>query len=117
MGNFALHTILADIWAVVGAANRYFAGEEPWLLRKTNPVRMETVLYVTAEVLRHVGIMVQPFVPAAAARLLDLLAVADDQRLLAHCTEAYRLVSGTSLPGPAPVFPRYVEQDDEDAVA
>jgi methionyl-tRNA synthetase len=33
---------------------------------------MEAVLYTTAEVLRAVGILVQPFIPSAAARLLDL---------------------------------------------
>ena len=76
MRGFALHTVLADIWAVVADANRYFASQEPWVLRKQDPARMGTVLYVTAELLRIVGILVQPFVPTAAARLLDLLAVA-----------------------------------------
>ena len=34
---------------------------------------MGTVLYVTAEVIRQVAILVQPFMPASAAKLLDLL--------------------------------------------
>jgi hypothetical protein len=37
-------------------ANRYFAGQEPWTLRKTDPARMAAVLYTTAEVLRAVGL-------------------------------------------------------------
>ncbi len=61
---------------VVADANRYFASQEPWVLRKQDPARMGTVLYVTAELLRIVGILVQPFVPTAAAKLLDLLGVA-----------------------------------------
>jgi hypothetical protein len=40
--------------------NRYFAGEEPWALKKTDPARMDTVLYVTAEVVRQVAILAQP---------------------------------------------------------
>ncbi len=75
MQDLALHAVLAEIWAVVAEANRYFAGQEPWSLRKTDPARMEAVLATTAEVLRAVGILVQPFIPNAAARLLDLLAV------------------------------------------
>ncbi len=60
MDDQALHLALGAIFAVVAEANRYFAGQEPWALRKTDPARMGTVLYVTAEVIRRVGIMVQP---------------------------------------------------------
>ena len=111
MQDLALHAVLAEIWAVVAEANRYFAGQEPWALRKTDPARMEAVLYTTAEVLRAVGILVQPFIPSAAARLLDLLAVAPEARKLADVGPARRLVPGTSLPAPSPIFPRYVEPE------
>lgn len=111
MRNFALHTLLADIWAVVGDANRYFASEQPWALKKTDPARMETVLYVTIEVLRAVGIATQPVIPEAAGKLLDLLAVPADRRMLADVGEGGRLASGTALPPPAPIFPRYVEPE------
>ena len=84
MEDYALHTTLAEIWAVVAEANRYFASQEPWKLRKSDPARMATVLYVTAEVLRAVGILAQPFVPEAAGKLLDLLAVAPEERQLSQ---------------------------------
>ncbi len=113
MENFALHTALSEIWSVVAEANRYFAAQEPWTLRKTDPARMETVLYVTAEVLRAIGIMAQPFVPNAAAKLLDLLAVAEEGRGLAAIGASQRLAPGTSLPQPLPIFPRYVEAEAE----
>src|SRR3954451_25087521 len=92
MQEFALHTMLGEIWRVVAEANRYFASEEPWVKRKTDPARMATVLYVTAEVLRAVGIMAQPFVPEAAAKLLDLLAVSEGERVLARIGTSHRLV-------------------------
>ncbi len=109
---FALHTALADIWAVVAEANRYFASQEPWVLRKQDPERMGTVLYVTAEVLRAIGIMAQPFVPEAAGKLLTLLAVPEDRRGLAQIGAAHRLASGTALPAPQPIFPRYIEPEE-----
>src|SRR5690606_23762120 len=71
----AIHTALAAIFAVVAEANRYFAAQAPWALRKTDPARMESVLYTTAETLRRIGLLCQPFIPGSAAKLLDLLAV------------------------------------------
>ncbi len=112
MDDQALHQALAAIFAVVAEANRYFAGQEPWALRKTDPARMGTVLYVTAEVIRRVGIMVQPFIPQSAEKLLDILAIPSDKRLFADVT-ASPLKGGTELPAPQPVFPRYVDVEEQ----
>ncbi|MCO5093343.1 methionine--tRNA ligase [Bosea sp. (in: a-proteobacteria)] len=115
MKDFALHTVLADLWAVVAEANRYFAGNEPWRLSKTDPARRDTVLYVTIEVLREIAILVQPVMPQAAGKLLDLLGVAPEARGFASLGPAHRLVSGTVLPAPSAIFPRYVEPEDGQA--
>jgi methionyl-tRNA synthetase len=106
----ALHQVLNAVWAVVADANRYFAGEAPWALAKTDPARQGTVLYVTAEVIRQVAVLAQPFMPGAGAKLLDLLAVPADQRQFAALGGGQRIAAGR-LPAPAPVFPRYVESD------
>ncbi len=113
MGDFALHTVLADIWAVVAEANRYFAAQEPWKLSKTDPARRDTVLYVTAETIRQIAILAQPAMPVAMEKMLDLLAIAPDARDFAALGPAGRLASGAILPPPAPVFPRYVEKAAE----
>src|SRR5205807_3767723 len=34
-----LHQVLNTVWAVIGEANRYFAGEAPWALAKSDPAR------------------------------------------------------------------------------
>jgi methionyl-tRNA synthetase len=107
----AIHRALDAIWRVVADTNRYFAGEAPWALKKTDPARMNTVLYVTAEVLRELAILAQPYVPAGAERLLDLLAVAPADRQFASLGEAGRLEPGTALPAPQGIFPRYVEAE------
>ena len=112
MQDYALHQVLAEIWQVVAQANRYFAAEEPWTKRKTDPARMATILYVTAEVLRVIGIFVQPFMPAKMDELLDLLAVPADARSFAKATADHRLAAETTLPAPAPIFPRYVEPEE-----
>jgi methionyl-tRNA synthetase len=109
MADQAIHVALAAVYGVVAQANRYFAGQEPWALRKSDPVRMETVLYVTAEVIRQIGILCQPYIPGSAARLLDQLAIAADRRDFADLADA--LTPGTALPPPVGVFPRYVADD------
>jgi methionyl-tRNA synthetase len=113
----AINKALDAIWKVVADANRYFASQEPWALKKTDPERMETVLYMTAEVLRQVAILVQPYMPVSAAKLLDLLSVPADARDFAALGSRGRLVSGTALPAPAAIFPRYVEATDTSAPA
>ncbi|SFI08478.1 methionyl-tRNA synthetase [Bosea sp. OK403] len=111
MQDFALHSLLAELWALVAEANRYFAANEPWRLTKSDPVRRDTVLYVTAEVLRQVAILVQPVMPEACAKLLDLLGVAPGARSFAALGEASRLAAGISLPAPSGIFPRYIEPE------
>jgi methionyl-tRNA synthetase len=106
-----LHQVMNAAWAVVADANRYFAGEAPWALAKTDPARQGTVLYVTAEVIRQVAILAQPFVPRSASKLLDLLAVPVGERDFARLGGGDRLEAGVTLPPPAPVFPRYVEPE------
>ena len=108
-----LHQVLNCVWAVVADANRYFASEAPWALAKTDPKRQGTVLYVTAEILRQVGILAQPFVPASAAKLLDLLAIGADVRSFAALGPQGRIKAGVTLPAPSPVFPRYVEAEEK----
>jgi methionyl-tRNA synthetase len=112
MTNYAPHLALGEIWSVVGEANRYFAGQEPWKLTKTDPARRDAVLFTTIETLRVIAILCQPFIPAAASKLLDLLAVRPDARDLAFATPEHRLFSGVALPAPAPIFPRYVEPEE-----
>jgi len=80
-------------------------------LAKTDPERQGTVLYVTAEVLRQVAILAQPFVPASAEKLLDLLAIPAGERSFAFLGGKHRIPAGAKLPAPTPVFPRYVEAE------
>jgi methionyl-tRNA synthetase len=106
-----LHQVLNHVWSVVADANRYFAGEAPWAAAKTDPARMGTILYVTAEVIRQVAILALPFMPGSAKKLLDLLAVPEDARDFRRLGGGERLAPGAKLPAPAPVFPRYIEPE------
>ena len=105
----AMHLALEAIWLVLGAANKYFSAQEPWVLRKSESesdrARLRTVLYTTLEVVRIAALLVQPVMPDSAAKLLDLLGQPPDARRFAAI--GTRLVPGTALPAPTGVFPRY----------
>jgi methionyl-tRNA synthetase len=100
---------LDAIWHVLDEANRYFDEQAPWGLKKTDPQRMQTVLYVTAEIVRQVGILCQSFMPESAGKVLDQLKVSSERRQFANLGPTGRLDAGTVIDKPEGVFPRYVD--------
>jgi methionyl-tRNA synthetase len=113
-----IYTALGSVMRAVSDANQWFAHEEPWSLRKTDPAHMAFVLYATIERLRKIAIALQPIIPNSAEKLLDLLAVDEKERSFAYLEfydergDRIGLKPGIPLPEPVPVFPRYVEQDE-----
>ncbi len=105
----AMHMALESIWLVLGAANKYFSAQEPWVLRKSaseaDQARFRTVLFTTLEVVRIAALLAQPVMPESTAKLLDLLGQPVDRR--AFSAIATRLAPGTVLPPPTAVYPRY----------
>ena len=109
----AMHQGLEAIWLMLGAVNRYFSAQEPWVLRKSDAesdqIRFRTVLYTTLEAVRVAAVLVQPVMPDSAAALLDLLGQPPGQRDFS-CL-GVPLSPGTELPAPRAVFPRYEAPD------
>jgi methionyl-tRNA synthetase len=110
MAEQAFNRALEAIWQVVGDSNRYVDEQAPWALKKSDPARMATVLYVLAETVRHLAILVQPIMPASMTKMLDQLAIPAGARTFAALGERGALKPGTPLPKPEGVFPRYVEE-------
>ena len=102
-----LHEATAELIAALSAANLYFAEQAPWG-QKSDMARMGAILATTADVIRRAAIAAQPFVPEAASRFLDMLAVPKDQRLLQHALDPDLVVpAATVLPAPEPVFRKF----------
>ncbi|WP_455477557.1 methionine--tRNA ligase [Bartonella sp. B41] len=107
-----IHLALAAIFSVVADTNRYFACEQPWNLRKNNQGRFSTVLYIVVEILRQIAIMLLPFIPQSANKILDSLAIPEEDRLLHHIVDL-KIQEGIKLPQPKPIFPRYLFEKDD----
>jgi len=107
MDNQAFHKALEVIWKQVADVNSYFANNEPWALKKTDPKRMGTVLYVTAEAVRQLAILMQPIMPGAMAKMLPQLGLTVDQCGFDQLGADNRLAASTAIDKPEGVFPRF----------
>ncbi|MEA1938685.1 MAG: methionine--tRNA ligase [Pseudomonadota bacterium] len=105
MEQMSFHKALDLIWNVVADANRYVDEQAPWALRKTDPARMNTVLWTLAETIRRLAILIQPFMPDSAARILNQLAVPARARGFDALDDG-TLIAFTPIDKPQGVFPR-----------
>ena len=105
MEEFAFQRALASIWEFVARANRYVDTAQPWSLARQpdQAERLRTVLYTLGESLRCLGILLDPFVPEAAARVRA--AVGAGAPRLADLGWG-RLAAGTPVQKTAALFPR-----------
>lgn len=110
---FMIHRAIEEIMRVSYEANGYIDRQAPWGLKKTDPKRMKTVLYVLAEVVRCLALIMQPLTPDSASKMLDQLAIPADQRTFDYISAAQALKPGTKLPAPEGVFPRIVEGEQK----
>jgi methionyl-tRNA synthetase len=107
MDRQTFHEALEDIWKVIRAANGYIDRQAPWALNKTDKARMATVLRVLVDTMRTIATLLQPFMPASMANMLEQLGVPEHARTIAALGAP--LADGIHLPPPRGVFPRYVE--------
>jgi methionyl-tRNA synthetase len=66
---------LDEIWRRIKLLNRYVQDEQPWQLAKDEAqvARLDEILYGLAEGLRVVSVLLHPFMPTSAERLLEAL--------------------------------------------
>jgi methionyl-tRNA synthetase len=105
MEDFAFQRALGAIWEFIGGVNRYVDSQAPWALAKdpAKSDRLATVLYTLAESLRCLGILLDPFLPDAAAKLRA--AIGAGAPALADLAWG-RTVPGTRIEKVPALFPR-----------
>jgi methionyl-tRNA synthetase len=120
MSEFAFQKALAEIWDFIGAVNRYVDTAAPWELAKDSAKRprLERVLCTLADALQFLGIILDPFVPDAAARIRGVLGYTKAPRL--EDAVMGRLTTVPAVQKMPPLFPRIevkVSDDAKSAVA
>ena len=95
---------LKNIWIVISNANKYVDEQAPWALKKNNFERMEVVLFTLVETIRQISILLQPFIPDTAEKILDHIKIPHDQRKLESV--CFILNGDIKISLPKPLFPR-----------
>jgi methionyl-tRNA synthetase len=99
---------ISHIIELSNSANFYIDSKAPWKLRSEDPAQMELVLYILLEVIRHIALLLLPFCPTSAVRILDLLQISPQERMLTDLTPARALLPGQLILTPEVIFTRYV---------
>ena len=60
------------------AANKYFNDQEPWK-KKSDKLRMNTIIYVALELIRKVTILLYPIIPSSSLKVLKILDIKEDK--------------------------------------
>lgn len=80
--DLTFHKALISIWELINTANRYIVENEPWTLAKdpAKQDRLNSVLYQLLETIRVVAVLITPFMPGSAGKILTQLGIANPER-------------------------------------
>lgn len=112
MDKYELSNAMQVIVNLAEKANIFVDEKEPWVLKNTNINEMKQVLYIVMEVCRYLGIMLQPFIPNSASKLLDTINVDKNERNFKHLTKEFRLTK-REINKPEPIFPRIINEESK----
>ncbi len=100
---------LSEIWKVIGECNRYIDLTQPWVLGRTEEgmERLATVLYVLAESLRFVTLLISPVMPSTPEKIYEQLGIVDDAlKTWDSLAKFGKLPAGLKVQKGAAIFPR-----------
>ncbi len=107
------HRALEVIQGLVDTVNRYLEARAPWKLAKQKAAGWQadvnTTLYTSCEALRVLSLLVAPFMPETAPKILERLGIPDalaTTRLPDDAATWGSLAPGTPTSKGAPLFPR-----------
>ena len=70
---YKLRDAQAEAMNLARLGNKYLADQEPWKVVKIDPKRVETVMNIALQITANLSIVLQPFLPATAAKLSNFL--------------------------------------------
>ncbi len=95
---------LESILNISSTANEYIDKQSPWKLKKSNPQQMNRVLYNLLEMVRYIGLLLIPFIPTSAEKILNQLSIPKDQRSTKNATHKNSLTAGSTILDPEVIF-------------
>ena len=101
--NQEINIYLKKIWEIIAEANKYFNNNKPWELKNSNKEKFDNILYITADIIKQVAIMIYPVMPQTSIKILDLFSIPEDLIKIATLSKN---IENTDLGVVKPLFPR-----------
>ncbi|HVP91048.1 MAG TPA: methionine--tRNA ligase [Terriglobales bacterium] len=105
----ALNRALEEVWAYIGAVNKYLAEEQPWIMAKDagRRRRLARVLGQAAAAIRGVSYLILPVMPGSAERIWEFLGEPKKPAEVAFADLRFEgLGRGQKVLAPQALFPR-----------
>jgi len=113
--DMSLHKALMAIWDFINITNKYIVENEPWVLGKdpAHKEKLTAIMYNLLAALRDIAVLLMPFMPQTAEKILQQTGADESQRLdLAGIKIGHALKAGNALIRGESLFPR-ITQDKE----
>jgi methionyl-tRNA synthetase len=111
----SLHKALIAIWEFINITNKYIVENEPWTLGKdpAGKEKLAAIMYNLLAALRAIAILISPFMPQTAQKILGQIGVAEKEKLDLACVLKWdSLSAGNTLTRGESLFPR-IEKEKE----
>lgn len=104
INELAFNHALEKIIDLSNEANKHFNDKAPWILKKDGKIdEMNEVLYQTVENIRIIAILLLPFIPNSANKILDLINIDESKRNFESLSE--QIESNHRINFPQIIFP------------
>jgi methionyl-tRNA synthetase len=100
---------LASVWQLINRTNKYIDETQPWVLAKdeSKKEQLASVMTHLAESLRHVAILLQPFLTRTPEKIFTQLGIVDEQLKQWDSLYEFGLIKeGIKVAKGEPLFPR-----------
>ncbi|WP_025783682.1 methionine--tRNA ligase [Sporosarcina sp. D27] len=101
--------VLSELWSLVSRTNKYIDETSPWILAKEEADRgkLASVMVHLAQSLRHIAVMLQPFMPESPKKIIEQLGL-DESRLAWDTLGDFNTIPENTkvIEKGVPIFPR-----------
>ena len=113
MEAFKLQEALRIAISLAHLGNRYFNEKEPWKTIKTDRQQSANTLYVAAQIVKQLAIILEPFIPFACEKLWTLLNLEGSVHEQLWSEKEKELPPGHKITKAKPLFSKIEESEEE----
>lgn len=114
-GAYRIDEALKVVWKLIDAANKYLEEQKPWEVAKDDLKAAQVTLKTILETVRHIGLMVMPYMPDVADKIFEILgynAAEYKEQNMVDLTSWGLLENGNKVTKGIYLFPRIEKKED-----